>query len=394
MRQTSRLPLYLTQFYSGIVWVTLGPLLNSILSELDIPLARGGLPALGFNLGTVLGLLVINFLLARVPAKTILVGAACVETVALAASGLLTGGLWSFTIAYLIAGLACVMLAAVPGMWISANVKEGTARAMILVMLGSVSSMAITPLILGVLIGAGAHWRWIYSCEAGLAAILALGVASLPLADIPDRENLRLRQLKEVVAFNPALLAAIVAASFMYLGAELTLVVWLPKFQTDVFGATATWAGLSVTLYWVGQIVARLVSVGLTRRFRSSSLLLAGSVVMAVFAGVLAVSPTQALFLVFTLGAGLGSSACFSYIASYAGRFPGWHAGVVYSAFQLAGGVGAMVFPYITGPLAAAVGFRAAIAVAAAPAFLVAVLAIALRRTSGEGSVEVERVPA
>jgi MFS family permease len=302
MRQTSRLSLYLTQFHSGIIWVTLGPLLNSILNDLGIPLAKGGLPAFGFNLGTVLGLLVINFLLARVPAKRILVGAACVEAVSLAASGL--------------------------------------------------------------------------------------------LADIRGRENLRLRRLKEVVSFNPALLTAIVAAAFMYLAAESTLVVWLPKFQIDVFGATETWAGLSVTLYWVRQIVARVVSVGLTRRFRASSLLLAGSVVMAVFAGVVAVSPGQALFLMFTLGAGLGSSACFSYIASYAGRFPGWHAGVAYSALQLAGGLGAMVFSYLTGPLAASLGFRVAIAVAAAPALTMAMLAIALRRASGGEGIRAERVEA
>ena len=51
----SRLPLYITQFFSGIVWVTLGPLLDSILRDLDIPLAQGGLPALAFFLGTVTG---------------------------------------------------------------------------------------------------------------------------------------------------------------------------------------------------------------------------------------------------------------------------------------------------------------------------------------------------
>jgi len=45
----SRLPLYLGQFFSGLVWVTLGPLLDSILRDLNIPLAQGDLLALAFS---------------------------------------------------------------------------------------------------------------------------------------------------------------------------------------------------------------------------------------------------------------------------------------------------------------------------------------------------------
>jgi len=52
--------------------------------------------------------------------------------------------------------------------------------------------------------------------------------------------------------------------------------------------------------------------------------------------------------------------------------------------FQLVGGVGAMVFPYLTGPVGAAAGFRAAIAIAAVPALVMALLALVLREASGE----------
>ena len=50
-----------------------------------------------------------------------------------------------------------------------------------------------------------------------------------------------------------------------------------------------------------------------------------------------------------------------------------------------------MVFPCVTGWVAAAWGFRAAIGVAAAPALVVAGLALWLRRASGEGREEVEQ---
>jgi len=380
----SRLPLYITQFFSGIVWVTLGPLLDSILRDLDIPLAQGGLPALAFFLGTVTGAVVLNIFLARIPVHLCLVGAALVECAGLAAAGLLSRGLWSFVVAYFVAGLPCMVIALIPGMWVSAHVREKTAYTLSLVMTASASSMMITPLIIGGLLSGGVTWRWVLAGEAVVAVALAVVLALCPLADIEGRENLRLRQLKAVVSHNPRLFAGIVAASFLFMGAETTLTVWLPKFQVDVFAATATWASLTVTFYWVGQLLGRAVGIPLTRRRLPSSILMFSTIWLALFIVVVAVSPNQAASLVLTFVAGLGVCVCFSVIGSYSSRFPHWHAGVVFSVFEFSAGVGAMVFPYITGPVAAGWGFRAALAMAAVPAFIVALLALYLRRVSGE----------
>lgn len=380
----SRLPLYLTQFLSGVVWVTLGPLLNSILRDLGIPLSRGGIVALAFFLGSVIGLVSLSVLLARVPIKWCLVGAGLLEAAALATAGLLSYDSWSLLVSFLFMGFAAVILGAVPGMWLSALAKEGTARALTVMMMSSVSGMTLTPVVLGVLLNSGANWRAILAGEAVFAFLLTLILAVLPLADIPRRENLRARHLRTVIAFNPRLLAAIMAASFMYLGAEMTLIVWLPKFELDVFRASATWASLSVTFYFIGQIGGRLIAVPFTRRFLPSSLLFVCAIAMGVFAGLIGLAPGQASSLALIFCAGLGSSAAFSFIGSYAAKFPDWHAGVVFSAFQLAGGVGGMVFPYLTGPLAASAGFKAAIAFAAVPALVVALLAFRLREASGE----------
>ena len=380
----SRLSLYLAELLGGVVWVTIGPLLDSILRDIGIPLPRGGIVALAFFMGSVVGLVSLNTLFARVPIKWCLVGAGLLGAAAMAAAGLLSYGLWSLLVAFFFMGFAAVTLGAVPGMWLSAHVKVETARAMTLMMMSSVSGMTLTPIVLGVLLNEGVNWRYILAGEAVFALALALVLAAIPLADIPRRENLRLRHVRAVAAFNPRLLALIMAASFMYLGAEMTLIVWLPKFELDVFGASATWASLSVTFYFIGQIAGRLIAVPFTRRFLTSSLLFVCAIVMGVFAGAIGLSPGQGISLALTFGAGLGSSAAFSFIGSYAAKFPDWHAGVVFSAFQLAGGVAGMVFPYLTGPLAASAGFKAAIAFAAVPALIVAFLAFRLRRASGE----------
>ncbi len=87
---TSYLSLYATTFMVGVVMITLGPLLDPMTKELNIPLAQAGLISVAFAVGMLIGVLALNFLLARVPAKWTLIGAAWLQTVALAASGVLS----------------------------------------------------------------------------------------------------------------------------------------------------------------------------------------------------------------------------------------------------------------------------------------------------------------
>jgi len=371
------------------MFVMLGPLLDSILRDLDIPLAQGGLPALAFNLGAAVSMIFLNVSLARVPARWILVGAAVLEAAGLAASGLLTQGLWSFAAAYFFVGFPCVILIAVPGMWVSVHVRGATAWALNLMMLSSVSGMTIGPLVAGLLLGQGVSWRTIYAGEAVFVLAAAVVFALVPLVDIRGRKSLGLSQLRALVGFNPRLLALMVGGAFMYLGAETTLITWLPKFEIEVFGAGATWASLAVTLYMAGQIIGRLVSIPLTRRYLASTLLFAFCVVLAVFVGAVAGSPSQEISLTLIFVAGLGSAASFSLISSYASKFPHWHAGVLFSAVEFVGGIGAMVVPYLIGPVAAGAGFRVAMAVVVLPVVIVAFVALGLRSVSGEARVMV-----
>ena len=51
-----------------------------------------------------------------------------------------------------------------------------------------------------------------------------------------------------------------------------------------------------------------------------------------------------------------------------------------------------MVFPYLTGPLAAAAGLRLALAVTAVPAIAYALFSLLIRARSGEGRVAGDRV--
>jgi FHS family glucose/mannose:H+ symporter-like MFS transporter len=383
--------LYATMFMVGVVMVSLGPILDPTLKDFHIPLSLGGLTSVGYAVGMLVGVLALNFALAHVPVKWGLVGAAWLQTVGLAAAGVLARGLWSLFAAYVVVGAGCVFLNSLPGMWITSHIKVGTDRAMVVLLLSFAGGMMITPLAIGGALGLGASWRWVLIVEAGLSLVLSIVLTVLPVSDIEGRRNLRLGRLREVIGFNPRLFGAVLGASVLYIGAEFVLNVWLAKFEIDTFAVGKTVASLGVTLFWLGLVIGRTIAVPLTRRFRASRLLLVGAAVMAVFALGIALSTSPEMSMVMAFLSGLGASAVFPLILSFSGRFPAWHAGVVFSAVIMAGALGRIMFPYVVGPIAHSLGFRVAIGLAFVQAAALSLLSLYLHRVSGEGETRAGR---
>jgi fucose permease len=393
-RPLSRPPLYLTLFVVGVVLISLGPLLDSILNDLHLSVAQGGLLSVGLSAGVVVGGILLNFMLAPIPVKPMLVGATCLQVVALGAAGLLAHGLWSLFAALFAVGLAVVFLNSIPGMILGSVAKTRASRDMLVLMLFFALGMTAAPLAIGLLLDRGITWREIFVGEAILSAAFAVTLLVAPLTDIPGRENLRARQLRDVAVFNPGLLAGILVAAFLYVGAEFILNVWLSAFETHVLQASATLASLSVTTFWVGSIAGRLLVLRLVQRRPASRFLLACASTMAVFAVGVALSPSITVSLVAAFFAGLGASACYSLICSYSARFPAWHAGVVFSSVVLISGLGRIVFPYAVGAIAQATNFRLAVGLSAVLAAAVGVLALYLYQVGDTEAVEAQIAPA
>lgn len=379
-----RIPLYPGQFLVAMAIVSLGPLLDPMMGDLGIPLGRGGLISAGLFLGNISGIVLLNTALARLPAKRTLVGATLLQGAGLAVTGLVSWNLWSLLVAYLLVGFSGALINTTCWMWVSAHMKQDRAASALRMILFFALAMMSVPLLIGVALDAGASWRWILVAEGALALLVAAIVGFLPLLDVRGRQNIRLAQLRQVVAFDPRLLLGMVIAGFTYVGAEMTMNVWLPKFQIDVFGAADTLASFSVTLFWVGLIAGRLTVMALTRRFSPSRLLFVLACTFAVFAVAVALAPSQTVSLLLAVGAGLGASASYGLIGSYAGRFPEWQSAVASSLFILSGGLGSIAFPYIMGPLADAAGFRIALAMVAIPALAYAAASLLIRARVGE----------
>jgi len=366
--------------------ISLGPLLDPILRDLRLPLVKGGILSLGFFLGRVLGVLLLNFGLARVPLKSILLGVAWVQAAALTVAGLLAPGLWPLFGALLVTGLTAVIPNAISGVWVGAHVRAGTERAMLVVFAFFALGVVVAPLVIGAALSLGATWRWVLIGEAAFSAIMAAALTTSRLPDVKGRENLRLRQLKETAGFAPRLLGAMLAAIFFYVGSETILGVWLAKFEIDAHGATPAVAAISVTLLWAGIMLGRYAIAPLTHLAAPSRLLAIFAAVQTAFVLGTVLSPNLVSSLVCVFFAGVGASVCFPLVGGYTNRFPGWYAGVAFSGMMLAGTLGSTVFSYLIGPVAEALSLRLALGFTAVLSALVIVLAFALHRVSGESA--------
>ena len=251
---------------------------------------------------------------------------------------------------------------------------------MLLVLAFFALGVVIGPLVIGVALDLGATWRWVFVGQAIFSVIMAVVLWALPIADVPERENLRGRHLKAVASSHPALLTVILVSTFLYVFVEGMLYVWLPKFHVDVYAAGPQAAALSVTLLWAGITVGRYLAGPLTRFASPARLLVIFAALMAVFIGGLALAPSLVVSEVFSFLAGFGASACWPLISCYTPRFPGWQSGVVFSAMMLAGTIANSISGVVFGAAVDALGFRPALGLWIIPMLAVIGLAFALQR--------------
>ncbi|NMO88695.1 MFS transporter [Actinomycetospora sp. TBRC 11914] len=153
-------------------------------------------------------------------------------------------------------------------------------------------------------------------------------------------------------------------------------VALIPLFVAVALGREPVWAGVSLTLFAVGDGVLLLVTSGLSDRRGRRPVVVAGLVLVAVGTACLGVLPDLVVLLVASLVAGAGSGllqpAQGAAVADLVGsRRSG---GPALSGFQMASDVGAVVGPVAAGALAEHAGFGVAFGVSGAVALVAVVV--------------------
>jgi fucose permease len=185
-----------------------------------------------------------------------------------------------------------------------------------------------------------------------------------------------------------ALLVALAAMMFLYVGGEMTAANWASNYLEETFGAGRAAAARVPALFWLCMLAGRLVYVAFVERWNYlwpilvSSLFAAAAGAAAVFAA----ADWQAVAAVAAVG--LGLSGIWPTILAYASRrFPG--RGYVFSVVVAVGSAGLLVFPPLCGLIAERSPWRlrAGMALIAATLAGVAALAgalLAVERSRGE----------
>jgi len=364
----------------GIALTTLGAILPSIIERLGLDRTRAGSLLALLTLGVLAGSLVFGPVVDRRGYKGMLTAAAAVITV----------GLEGIAFAPSMALLACAVLV----IGVGGGVINGGTNALVADL--SADGRAAGLAFLGAFFGIGAFGvplvLGLLRARLGDAGVVA-AIGALTVLVLPYYATLRFPPPKQPQGFplrraaallrDPALVLVGIIL-FFESGMEMTVGGWTTTYVNQELALSPERALFLLSLYWVGMTGARLGLGWLLRRVRPAAALLASLGLAFVGALVLIGARGTASAGAGTLLAGAGFAAVFPVILSLVGDRYGDLSGTAFGVVLVMALAGGTTFPYVTGALADAVGFRGSLAivpVSLAAVALVFVIARPLLRT-------------
>ena len=241
------------------------------------------------------------------------------------------------------------------------------------------------PLLVGVALDLGVHWRWTAAATAFLA--VTMFVPYLFVRFPPGIRTVR-PPLRDVFATlfraRPLLMLTVI---LFYVGVEATYNGWLPSYFEIEIGASRGVGAYSVAIMWVGIVAGRGLS-GLIARHVDHHLLLAFSMGASVISGLIVVT-TASIPVAFAALAISGALIGGAFPTALAIGVRGQRAMVgALTGFIVAGaGIAGVIFPPVTGLIVDGIGFKSAMlfpALLALPAAAAALAGYFLRHRDAE----------
>jgi fucose permease len=217
------------------------------------------------------------------------------------------------------------------------------------------------PLLIGAFLAIQVGWRGAYAVVAVGALVLVVLLSFLRLADRPDTHPAVGIRSVLALALTPFVLVLALMIS-VYVGAEVLLGDWSATYLQRIHHFDKVAAATSVSLYWGGIAVGRLLSAFATR-WVSGKALLVGTCALSLVATIaLVLAPTAPIALIALAFSGLGHAAVFPLVMAIAGEiYPevtGSIAGLLIGAAAIFGAI----VPWIGGVLVQFSDARAALA--------------------------------
>ena len=208
----------------------------------------------------------------------------------------------------------------------------------------------VSPALAQQLLQGGTDWRLLYFGLAAAVTVAGIGLLFLPMPRPAEGVAApRLAALFATLA-NP-FVVVLCLAQLLYAGAEVGFFSWMPTYFQERVPHGARWAGVIVSLFWVGMTAGRLGTGWLLGRFSLVPLrrsLATGGAICATLT-LFGTAPLTVMFWVMLTGLCFGG--IYSVIlAEGSGRFP-TAAGTVLGAISAAGNIGVALVPWAIGAL-------------------------------------------
>ena len=228
------------------------------------------------------------------------------------------------------------------------------------------------PLSVGMLLGYSEKWHLVY---------LMMAMVTLPLPLFFFRrspyESITYNGEPQISASSslarpttsPLFWLAIIGI-FTYVGLELSFASWVPVFLVKVKNVSHAWASYSISIFWFALMTGRFLFGRFLYRTNLSLFLGIGALVTALFT-TLTFSTDSVLIGLFMAFSGLSLSWFYPSILALGGNTFPRNIGFITGSLAAGGTIGAIVFPWVIGPISEAFGLAKGI-------FLVPLLCLAL----------------
>jgi FHS family glucose/mannose:H+ symporter-like MFS transporter len=360
----------------GLALLGVGPCLTSIAATYRIELGAAGAAFTAFFVGFTTGVLTAGPTAERFGKRR----------VTSAGLVILTAGLWMFGASpgpfgapHFWWALASMFVMGVGGATVestasamAADVNPGREAFAINLMQAFFSVGAVAaPIIVAVVIDRGWGWQMHFRIAGGVTAALFVMLITRSARENPP-EPLRLRELAELLRSRAVL--GLGLTMFLYVGSEMGYTGWVSALVQTELGAGVALAGQSVTAFWLGMTVGRLICTWLLHFTTARRLMFVVAAGGAVASGLTALAPSPAWGIAAAGVVGLFFSGAFGLVLTLASERFTQRRAAVFSLIITCVGIGGMTLPAVMGLIGHVTGLRIAMLAPAAAMALIALL--------------------
>jgi fucose permease len=343
----------------GVTLTTLGSVLPPLIARYGLDKADAGSLMALMSLGILAGSLVFGPVVDRHGYRPVLMTGAVGVGLGLAAIAVAPTAR-VLAPAILLFGLAGGLLNGATNALVADITPEG--RGSGLALLGVFFGLGAfgVPLLLGTLL----EWLSYPAIVGGLAALVLVPLADFAMVELPPPKQAQGFPLRRAGALlGDAVLLLVGLMLFLQSGMEIPLGGWSALYVREVLGLSEERSILTLSLFWVGMMAARLVLSGILRSRPPAKVFPAFLAAAMAGAGLLLAVPTPmaAGLGLFLLGAGL--SAGFPILLGFLGGRYRDLTGTAFSAVFVMALIGGSTLSYVTGVLGTRFGLRSSLIV-------------------------------